>query len=84
VADAFQMPIRSPLEVDSAALGAAFQAAAVVSSIDVKEFVLSQPLDMASQVIRPNKEVAEDYARAFQRFIDFGDAIYGENGIIQQ
>lgn len=84
VADAFQLPIRLPLEVDSAALGAAFQAAAVALSVNVKEFVLSQPLNMAPQVVSPSKEVAGDYATAFQRFINFGDSIYGENGIVQQ
>lgn len=50
IADSFQLPLRFPTEPESAALGAALQAAAVQAGIPVAEFVQSHEPPLADEV----------------------------------
>lgn len=79
LADAFQLPIRLPLEAESAALGAALQAAAVCSGSDVAEFIQEHEPPVDDEVVLPDANVAEQYAAAFQQFIKYGEVLFGTN-----
>jgi xylulokinase len=76
VADVFQLPIRLPLEPESAAFGAALQAAAVHQGVAVADFV-QQHQAMAEEVVRPDPAAAAAYAAAFQRHVERGEVLFG-------
>ena len=50
IADSFQLPLRFPTEPESAALGAALQAAAVHAGVPVADFVQSHAPPLADEV----------------------------------
>lgn len=84
IADAFQLPLRFPIEPESAALGAALQAAAVASGSTVVGFLKSprgQP-ELESEVLQPNLENKNAYSEAFKRFSRLGTAFFGPKGIV--
>jgi xylulokinase len=67
LADAFDAPLRFPAEPESAALGAAMQAAAVVSGAGVAEFVRTHPPAMLGQPVRPSPGSAAATTEALAR-----------------
>lgn len=76
IADSFQLPLRFPTEPESAALGAALQAAAVHVGMPVNDFVESHAPPLEDEVMQPNPENAEKYAAAFQRHKQLGGALF--------
>ena len=78
IADTFQLPLRFPVETETAALGAALQAAAVASHMTVAEFVSGpgQP-KLEAEVLQPNAENAAAYSEAFERFTKLGKMLFG-------
>jgi xylulokinase len=50
IADAFQLPLVVPLEVESAALGAALQAAALHLGMPLEQFLEQHPVPVESEV----------------------------------
>jgi xylulokinase len=84
IADVFQLPLRFPVEPETAALGAALQAAAVASGVLVAEFLKSpqgQP-QLESEVLQPNADNKNAYAEAFERFTRLGVALFGPKGVV--
>ncbi|GLC33181.1 hypothetical protein PLESTF_000150600 [Pleodorina starrii] len=79
VADAFQMEVLLPAEPDSAALGAALQAAAVVEGATVCEYVARHPPPLLDEVVRPNPVHREAYEEALQRFEQLGQKLFSNN-----
>lgn len=67
IADVFQVPVRIPVEADSAALGAALQAAAVYDGTPVRDYIAACRPPMESEVVQPRVEMAEVYRQAFDR-----------------
>jgi xylulokinase len=69
-ADVFQLELRFPLEPESAALGAAFQAGAAVTGIDVDQYVLKQKVDMEETVLKPttDESTIQIYKDAFKKY----------------
>ena len=84
IADAFQLPLRFPVEPETAALGAALQAAAVATGTTVAEFITSprgQP-KLESEILQPNVGNKNAYREAFERFSKLGMALFGPNGVV--
>ncbi len=77
LADAFQLPLRFPLEAESAALGAALQAAAVWSKQPVADFVAAQEVPLEEQPLRPDPGQRQAYQDAFGRFRDLAEQLFG-------
>eukprot|EP00877_Chromochloris_zofingiensis_P014117 jgi/Chrzof1/895/Cz01g32300.t1 len=77
VADVFQLPIRMPLEAESAALGAALQAAAVHSKVPIAQYVQEHQPPMAEQVIQPSPANKQAYDEAFARHVAQGRLLFG-------
>ncbi|KAK9806681.1 hypothetical protein WJX73_007526 [Symbiochloris irregularis] len=76
IADAFQLPLRFPTEPESAALGAALQAAAVHEGVPVADFVQSHSPPLADEVMQPNPDEAEKYSAAFRRHQQYGKTLF--------
>lgn len=62
IADSFQLPLRFPTEPESAALGAALQAAAVHAGVATPEFIDSHSPPLADLVSTPCPVAACQYA----------------------
>jgi xylulokinase len=78
ICDAFQLPLKFPVEPDSAALGAAYQAAAVGKGIPVAEFIESHARPaMEGEVMQPDESVAGEYREAYERFKKWGGDMFG-------
>ena len=79
IADATQMRVAVPVEAESAALGAALQAAAVhAGADDLSEWISSNhdaPIELA---VEPNRDhvVIDAYESAYQRFRERGGALF--------
>eukprot|EP00892_Ulva_mutabilis_P008976 jgi/Ulvmu1/6450/UM003_0080.1 len=76
VADVLGKPVKVPSMAESAALGAALQAAAVHQGADVAEFVGENPPEMEGGEIEPDPKNAEAYAEARQRHVAAGSALF--------
>ncbi|GFR47148.1 hypothetical protein Agub_g8839, partial [Astrephomene gubernaculifera] len=76
VADAFQMRVVLPAEPDSAALGAALQAAAVVTGVSVAEYVTQYPPPLVEEVVEPNMEHKQAYENALAKFEALGAQLF--------
>lgn len=76
-ADAFQMAVLLPAEAESAALGAALQAAAVVQGVSVAEYVRAHPPPLQGLVVHPEPWVAAAYQEALERFERLGAKLFG-------
>lgn len=77
VADAFGMPVALPQEAESAALGGALQAAAVVAGAsDIADFV-TERVQPAGGVVEPASETREALMEAFQRHQAYGKQLFG-------
>ncbi|KAL6785248.1 hypothetical protein ACKKBG_A03065 [Auxenochlorella protothecoides x Auxenochlorella symbiontica] len=78
VADAFQLPLRFPLEPEAAALGGALQAAAIDRGQRVGKFVSSHGIALEEGATLPDPGVAGAYRAAMQRSRALGQALFGE------
>jgi len=87
IADVLNVELKFPKEAESAALGAAFQAAAVASSsnngndgdaISVDKYIMDQPIDLEDVVVRPtqDKDVLEAYQKAFKKYQTLSKALF--------
>lgn len=76
IADSFQLPLRFPLEPESAALGAALQAAAVATGTDVAEFVDDHKPPLADDQVAPDPGAAAALREAFERHVRCGEALF--------
>ena len=78
IADVFDVELRFPVEPESAALGAAFQAGAAVSNMNVDEYVLKQNVQMEEEVLTPtyDEKTKQLYADAFQAFKTVSRKLY--------
>ena len=75
VADAFDIPVWLPVEAESAALGAALQAAAVVQGAeDVAAFVQAHPPALVAEHVVPRG--GEGYQEAFARHKKLGSLLF--------
>ena len=77
IADAFQLPLRFPAEPESAALGAALQAAAAFASAGVGSYVRDKAdPPLLPEVVEPDAATAAHYAVAFQRHQALGKKLF--------
>lgn len=81
IADSFQLPLRFPTEPESAALGAALQAAAVHAGIATPEFIDSHSPPLADLVVEPDASKKDVYEAAFQRHFQYGKQIFEPESI---
>lgn len=78
IADVLRLPVITPKEAESAALGAALQAAAVHQGADdVADFIRTNPPEMEGGEIEPDPGNADAYAEALKRHVDAGSALFG-------
>lgn len=77
LADAFDLPLRFPLEPESAALGAALQAAAVATGADVAEFVEAHRPPLAGDEVLPTPAGVAAMAVAFRQHLRWSEALFG-------
>ena len=70
LADVLQMELRFPLEPESAALGAAFQAGAAATGTTVEQYVNDQKVVMEDTILKPtnDEKVLKLYQDALQRY----------------
>ena len=80
VADVLQLPVVFPEEADSAALGAALQAAAVHQGADVREFVLENEPSTEPAGLEPDETLAAVYGAALTQHRAAGTALFGTTG----
>lgn len=76
IADCLNCTLKFPLETESAALGAAFQAAAASTESDVQEYVFQETkIPMQDEIVQPQN--VEAYEKVLQQFNQIGKALYG-------
>lgn len=78
MADAFQLPLKFPVEAESAALGAALQAGAVFHARNIREYISEHSLGLEHEVVTPVPEMHTLYIEAFQRFSDHGKLLFDD------
>lgn len=78
VADVLNKPVVIPRVEESAATGAALQAAAVFFGADIAEFVKENGSGLEPGVVVPQPRNAESYAAALQRHNLAGEALFGQ------
>ena len=73
IANVLGMELRFPTEVESAALGAAFQGVAAVAGVGVREYVEGREMGIEECVMVPTDDdgVLEAYREGRQRFKDY-------------
>ena len=76
IADAFGVPVRRLLEPESAALGAAMQAAAMLEAVPTREYVLRHPPPYADGEERPDAAAAKAHAENYEAFVAEGKALF--------
>mmetsp|Transcript_7109 Transcript_7109/g.10409 ORF Transcript_7109/g.10409 Transcript_7109/m.10409 type:complete len:124 (-) Transcript_7109:150-521(-) len=71
LADVLGLELSFPIESESAALGAAFQAGAAASGMKVDEYVSKQSVDVNDVVVRPtdDEETLKLYRDGFERYM---------------
>lgn len=80
-ADALQRPLVFPVEADSAALGAALQAAAVhMRARDIAAFVQDNAPELEDAELQPDAALAETYEEGLRRHEALGEALFGDDG----
>lgn len=77
ICDSFQLPLFFPVEADAAALGAALQAGAVASGEPLRDFLEAYAPKMEEESLQPDASTAEAYEEAYQKFINLGEALFG-------
>jgi xylulokinase len=79
IADALQMRVACPSEPESAALGAALQAAAVVAGVDdIGAWIDTEHPAPVGEAVDPNPAVAAEYEAAFALYAQRGKALFAE------
>jgi len=78
IADCFGLPVRQPAETESAALGAALQAAAVHQGASVAEYITEHGPRMKPSVAEPDPSKSGAYAEAFARHRQLGELLFGQ------
>ncbi|KAI2505889.1 hypothetical protein MHU86_8488 [Fragilaria crotonensis] len=78
IADIVGCELVFPIEPESAALGAAFQAGAAASGMKVDEYVLQQTIAVSPHSIYPISEHSDSYRRAFALFKKRSTALFQE------
>uniref|UniRef100_A0A7S0R1R3 glycerol kinase n=1 Tax=Pyramimonas obovata TaxID=1411642 RepID=A0A7S0R1R3_9CHLO len=76
ISDIFQVPLRFPTEAESAALGAALQAAAICCDAPVAKYIGENMPPLSDDVVLPNSDIAETYAAAYQRHVNLGKSLF--------
>eukprot|EP00959_Pyramimonas_sp_CCMP1952_P148619 3109309-Pyramimonas_sp.AAC.2 len=71
-----QVPLRFPTEAESAALGAAMQAAAIVSNVPVAKYISANMPPLSEDVVLPNAALAATYEAAYQRHVSLGTTLF--------
>jgi xylulokinase len=74
IADILNCRLEFPLEAESAALGAAFQAGAAATGATVEDFIRQQSIDRNPAVVEPKNH--EAYQEAFQRYKASGQRLF--------
>lgn len=82
IADIMECQLVFPMETESAALGAAFQAGAAAERSPVKENVTKQNIPMESGKVEPTVENAEAYKQAFERYRSLGKLLFGKDCLL--
>lgn len=77
VADATGVPVQVPEEADTAAVGAAMQAAALVEGAEVTEYAWEKRGRGERREVEPNAGSREAYADVASRFRDVGRRLFG-------
>jgi len=78
-ADLFNSPVSSLEEAESAALGAALQAAAVSQNITVRQYIKDHPPKTSGDVVTPNMDRVARTRRSFLRWKKVRDQMKWEN-----
>jgi Sugar (pentulose and hexulose) kinases len=78
LADVLGVNLLFPTEPESAALGAAFQAGAVATGVDIVQFIERQPVPMEDVMVTPTKDptTLEMYRRARQRYREYSTKLF--------
>ena len=76
IADSFQVPVLQLQESETAALGAALQAAAVWKGEKVGDYVRQQPPPLEPGATEPDPGAAGAYVAAFQRHVELGGKLF--------
>ena len=77
LADAFGAPLRFPAEPESAALGAALQAAAIASGNSASTFLRAHPPSMSPETVEPIDANVRAYRDVAARFDALGVRLFG-------
>lgn len=77
IADIFGMPLRFPVEPDSAALGAALAGAAAAAGEPLASFVRARPPAVEPEACEPRAHAHAEYAAVAARFDALGAALFG-------
>ena len=77
LSDVLNLTLQFPKELESAALGAAFQVGAAVDDIqDVEKYVLKQKIDLEDCVISPNMDNVDIYKKGYDKFKSFAKRLF--------
>ena len=76
IADSFQVPVLQLQESETAALGAALQAAAVWKGEKVGDYVRQHPPQLEPGATEPDPGAAGAYVAAFQRHVELGGKLF--------
>eukprot|EP00210_Caulerpa_lentillifera_P000837 g810.t1 len=79
IADSFQIPLKFPLESESAALGAALQAGAVWRGVEVAEYILQQEVPVSEETLLPDTGVKLAYQKAYDRHVELGNLLFSSS-----
>lgn len=77
MSDVFQLVLKFPEEPESAAVGAALQAGAVLHGRDIREYIVEQNLGLEEEIVTPDPEMRATYSEAFERFTNHGKLLFG-------
>ncbi|KAK3260476.1 hypothetical protein CYMTET_30565, partial [Cymbomonas tetramitiformis] len=77
IADVFQMPVKKLIEAETAALGAAMQAAAISAGRPVAPYISAHPPSLADQILQFEPEHAAPYSVAFKQHVELGKKLFG-------
>lgn len=68
LSDVLNLKLQFPREMESAALGAAFQVGAVIENEEVDEYVKRQCIDLEENIVYPNEDLVEVYKYGYEKF----------------
>ena len=76
IADAFGVPVRRPVEGESAALGAAMQAAAALENVNAGTYVKAHPPGVLDEVETPDADAVDALREGYALFVEEGRALF--------